>query len=450
MHAYLAGLVIAAVPCGPLDLAAAQAQALLRSDELAIKQSEVLSAEADLAIAKALRFFPKSTATVIFGPSPEAHGNLVSYSDNTNRSLRSLEPFGRVDINMVQPLYTWGRLDAARDAARAGVQARQLLVKDTRNEVLQRILQLYWGQVLAQRLLDLAGDIDEALKKVDAQLKKSLDKDDGTLGQEDKFRIELFRSELTQRKADAVKGLRLARVGMAAMLRVPESTLVLKHESLAQTQAQPVPNHDASLASAASERPDLLALDQAIEAKHQQVLGNQAARYPQIFLGLLFAYSYAPNRDIQLNPWVQDYFNNLSVGLAVGARQDLAIPSLQAELRKSRAELVTLKHQRDGLARFVSVQVEQALADVQAASDKRTAAHGALTAGKGWYRSAGLNFAAGVGDAKALVDAFTGYVKTQLDDAQSAYEYRVALGHLQQVTGTLSAPGAATCDLPSP
>ena len=124
---FVASIILGAAPaCGPLDLDTALGLAIERSDEVAIKESEVVAAQADQALARALRIIPSATATVLTGPSPEARGNILD-SSNSNRSLTGTRPFGRIDVQVIQPLYTWGRLDAASDAASAGASVAELV-----------------------------------------------------------------------------------------------------------------------------------------------------------------------------------------------------------------------------------------------------------------------------------------------------------------------------------
>jgi outer membrane protein TolC len=431
-----------------LDLPTAQSLAGVRSDEVAIRQAEQLAAQADMSLAKAARILPLATATLVAGPVPGARGNVLR-ADNSNRSLADLGPFGRIDVEAVQPLWTWGQLDAARDAAAAGIRARELMVQDIVSQIHQRVRQLYFGAALAKKLLDIAGDVDKALAQVDEKIAESEKAKDGEISQEDKYRVALFRSELEQRRADATKGLHLARVALAATLAMPEPQLRLSEASLQSPENSRSPSKEEALAAAELARPDLKALDQAILAREAEVHATGAALLPQAFLAGKFTYSYAPNRDIQFNPWVMDEFNALFGGVVVGLRQNLAIGLLLAQRDKADAQLTTLKRQRAGLSRLVSVEVEQAIADLEAARTKNSAARAALSAGKSWFRSAGLNFTAGVADAKALIDAYTGYVKTQIDQLQSTYEYLVAEGRLEQVMGKApSHSGAPTCTLP--
>lgn len=441
----LATLLGAPPTCGPLDLATAQALASARSDEVSIRRADVLSAEADLAIARAARWFPISSATLIGGLVPEARGTIFVPTAGDNRSLNGLGPFARIEVNVVQPLWTWGQLDAAKDAAEAGIRARSHLVDDMLQQIRQRVLSLFYAVTLTRRLLAIGVEVEAALNDVDKQIAESLAEGDGIVTQEDKYRVVVFRAELNQKKADAEKALALARSALAGTLATKESDLVLKDEILPGGAPTPIPALEESVKHAETDRPDLLALNEAIRARDEAAHAAWAAQLPQLFLAGGFVYSRAPNRDIQNNPWIRDDFNLTALGAVLGLRQNLAFPLLHAQVEKAEAEAEALRRQRDGLIRLVQLDVEKALADLTAASKRHAAARGALSAGKSWFRAAAMNFSLNVTDARGLLEAYSAYVKTQIDETQAAYDFLVASGHLDQVTAKPIPKGDAPC-----
>jgi outer membrane protein TolC len=431
----LTGLLLLLAPpvCGPIDLDAAMALSLEYSDELAIRRAEVALARSDLAIAQALRIVPNASATVIAGPTPEARGNVVN-SPDSSRSLDGLGPFGRIDVQVVQPLFTWGRLDAASEAATAGVEARTDMVRDTANLVQLRVVQLYWGAALARQLLVIAAEVKKSLATAGKRITESLEKADGTVLLSDRYRIDLFRAVLEAREADAQNGLDQARIGLAAIIGLEPQTLVLKDEPLSETGGA-LPAEAAALAYAESQRPDLQALDSAIAARGAEVKAAEAEMLPQFFAGGFFTFGYAPNRDIQTNPWVRDDVNLLAGGVVVGFRQDLAFPMLVAKVRQARAARETLQRQRDGLARLIQVQVDGALAENAAARARHAAADAALGSGRALFRSSTLDFAGGLIEARTLIEAYGLYVESQVAAARALYDLIVARAKLYQVLG---------------
>jgi multidrug efflux system outer membrane protein len=454
----LLALTIAAPTCGPLDLPTAQALALARSDEVGIKRSEQAAAEADRAVAQAIWFLPEFYANIPLGVVPGARlqtvngqkdsNNITLIESGSNRGLTDLGAFVRVEVNALQPLWTWGRLKAATDAAKAGAEARKYLVDDTSNAIRTRVLQLVMGIRLATRLLAIGADVQNALKEADARVQKSLKANDGEITPEDRYRIEIFRSQLNQRIADGERAVQVARVGLAATLALEPEQLQLRDDPLPDTaQIRPV-DLTSALADAEMMRPDLKALDKGILAKEADVRASRAELFPQLGLVGQFAYSRAAGRDTITNPYVGDYFNALTIGAALAIRQNLSFWTVITRTNKKDAELETLRKQRAGAVRGIRVEVETAAADLNAAITKREASAKAVAAGRSWFRSATLNFGIGVGDARDLIDAYRGYAEAQYGDAQATFDLLAAEARLEQVTGKMAPLPELNCQMP--
>jgi outer membrane protein TolC len=442
----LAGLTLAlllgdAAPCGPLDLDAAVALAMDRSDELRIRRAEAAAAGVDESLARALRILPEAQATVVVGPAPAARGDVVS-SPDSNRSLKDLGPFGRIDVTAVQPLYTWGRLDAAADAAAAGRRARLELVGDTEGQLRLRVVQLFGGVELAKRLLALAEDVQKALGTARTHVDDALASRSGEVTLSDKHRLEVFSALVAVRAAEAAKGKAQARIGLAATLGLDPAALVLVEQPL-PTEPGGAADGAVARADALARRHDLRALDEAIRAREAEIVAEEAALKPQLFAAGQVSLGYAPNRDVQKNPWVRDEFNAFTVGVVLGVRQDLAIPLRSAQARKAAAERATLLTQREGLARLVSAQVDGAVAELEGARARLAAAQAGLQASRALFRASSLDFGVGLIEARALIEGYGLYVESQVAAAQAGYDLLVARARLDQATGAPPPKGPA-------
>jgi outer membrane protein TolC len=445
-------------PCGPLDLPTAIKLAASRSDEVAIKQSEVAAADTDRALARAAYILPQASAQVTFGPSPGAKGDpnaqipgvqgtVTTAISGSNRGLTNVGIFGRIDAQAVQPLWTWGALRAGSKAAEAGYRAREYLLADTLSQVQLRVIQLYWGEALARRFLAIAADVEKSLNDVDTRIENAMKNESGEVSPSDRFQVTLFRSDLKAREADAQRGQQLARIGLAATLGLNRDQLVLKEVDLEVAEA-PVPSAEEGLSLALSNRPDLLALGQALAARQAEVRAKEAAMLPQVFIAGEFSYGYAPNRTIISNPWLSDPFNTLTIGAILGVREDLAFALNLAYADKARAQAKEIERQQAGLTRLIQTQVESAVAEVQAATIRVKARRDGLAAGKSWFRAATLDFSAGVLDAHDLLAAYRGYVESQVAQAQSVYELLVARASYDQITASPLGGGETHCFLP--
>src|SRR5213594_741906 len=95
----------AATPSHRLTLEQCLERALTSSPDVSEAQTEIRIAESQLAQAKAGRL-PQATFTSINGVVNGAKGNAVNgRTDNSD-----LGPFTRGELEIIQPLYTFGRL----------------------------------------------------------------------------------------------------------------------------------------------------------------------------------------------------------------------------------------------------------------------------------------------------------------------------------------------------
>jgi outer membrane protein TolC len=120
---------------------------------------------------------------------------------------------------------------------------------------------------------------------------------------------------------------------------------------------------------------------------------------------------------------------------------------MHAQSEKARAERATLETQKVALARLVEVQVESAIADLKAIVERYEASKSSLQTAKSWFRSAGLDFEAGVAEAKDVLEAYGAYVENQVENATATYELVMARARLDQITGAAPVRRQPSCEL---
>jgi outer membrane protein TolC len=256
--------------------------------------------------------------------------------------------------------------------------------------------------------------------------------------------VDVLKAELARRRADADKAVAMSEIGIAATLVMETAELSLADVPLPQT-GEAVPQTVQLIDRAEAARADLAALSHAISARRAQLRAADAAKWPQLFAAGTFSFAYAPNRDLQTNPWVMDPFREVTAGLVLGVRQSLSLHILDAESQKARAELAVLERQQDGLRRLVRSQVEGARAECSASQARLRASQDGAAAAKSWFRAVELNFGVGVEDAKSLMDAYTSYVEGQVSLATAQYDLVVSRAQLDQATGAALTRGQGGC-----
>ena len=420
----------AAEPGSLQSLSAIVARVLEVSPAIRAAEVDLKIAEADLARARAARFLPKFELTWIVGPSPEARGDaLVGETE-----LGSLSAFTRAEASLIQPIFTFGKLRAAEDAAAEGIEARDAGLTRARHDLELKVAEVYYGLQLMNGLWSLAeearGEIARARKQVD----DALEEDTGDFTFTDLARIDRFVYDIEENANKVLKGRALSISALRMLTGLPESdSTALIGATLEPVDVDILPIE--AYVGLAPSRPDLRQLQAGIGVRAAQVRAFRSDFYPQIFLGGQFKYSYAPNRDDQKSPFARDDFNFLHGGAVIGFRQNLSFGGTAARVRKARLEHQKLLH-LDRLAQDgATLEIENAYRTLREAQSNMLAAEKAVKATRRWFVSARDGFNAGLEEAGDLLDAVKEYSIIRAKYQSAVFAYNRAWASLQRATG---------------
>ena len=126
------------------------------------------------------------------GPLPAEHA-----ADARNiTALGSLEPFVGYGISGVVPLYTFGKIETARDAAEANVRVSEWDMEKARQPMRMDVRRAYYGLQLARDARGVPRDALDRLDKGIEGIKEKLAKGDPNVSEVDRLRLEAYRQEV--------------------------------------------------------------------------------------------------------------------------------------------------------------------------------------------------------------------------------------------------------------
>ncbi len=420
----------AAEPGSLQSLRAIVARALEVSPAVMAAEVDLRIAEADLARARAARFLPKFDLTWIVGPSPEARGDALI----GETQLSSLSAFTRAEAALIQPIYTFGKLKAAEDAAAGGIEARSAGLTRARHDLELKVAEAYYGLQLMNVLWTLAeearGEIGKARKTVD----DALEEDTGDYTFTDLARIDRFAFDIDENANKVLKGRALSVSALQMLTGLSESDPI----ELAQGPLQPVDVEILPIEThieRVRNRPDLAQLQAGIGVRAAQVRAHRSDYFPQIFLGGQFKYSYAPNRDDQKSPFARDDFNFLYGGAVLGFRQNLSFGGTNANVRKARLEHQKLLYLDRLAQKGAALEIEGAYLTLRESQSNMLAAEKAVKATRRWFVSARDGFNAGLEEAGELLDAVKEYSIIRAKYHSAVFAYNRAWARLKRATG---------------
>jgi outer membrane protein TolC len=123
-----------------------------------------------------------------------------------NFALRFDGVFGGAQLDVTQPLYTFGKIAHARNAARAGLEAQRALADETAGDLAVDGARAYWGVKLARELGAMLDDgieqVDKAVKRMDERAAQGK----GDVSIQDRQRVAVLLAEARYQRAEATQG----------------------------------------------------------------------------------------------------------------------------------------------------------------------------------------------------------------------------------------------------
>jgi outer membrane protein TolC len=422
----------------PMTRERAVAEALRQNPQIAAARARQASAEAQVVQADAARW-PQITLEVGGGPSQAATlvpGSQVA-STRSRYDVGDLSVVVGGDINVVQPLYTFGKIDSTRDAARQGVQAREAMVHVTQGDIALEVARLYESLLMAREGVRLSEELQNAIERSILSTEQRLKAKEPELSEKDVLRLQSALAIVKLTLSNAQAGQIQTRAGLTAYLGLKSDDIEPREDGLLPI----APGETAAprlVAEALGRRPEFAALAHAAQAYDNLAVAERARYLPDIVVFAWATGAYTPGRDLATSRYVIDPLNSFIPGVLLGARWQLQgnTPSGRADERVAQAD-----EQRD-MGRWalqgVPAQVKKALADLERARRDMGQSDEAVGRAKRWMVQATADYVAGLVDSFQVVDSTRAYGELRAAGFHAIFRHNVALAELAYATGTIA------------
>lgn len=409
--------------------------ALKAAPELGEAQADIDLTTSKLDEAKSYRF-PQVELTSLFGPAPNARREDITPVINTDRKFRTsdLTWFVSADASIIQPLYTFGKISENMKAATHGIEVDRSRKQQKANEIALKVHEYYNGLLLAREMKELILEVQESLDKARATAKKLLEQGSEAVDESDIYKLDAFSGMVKRYLEEAQKGENLALAALKTRLGLPaDAQPEIGNERLVILDVA-VPEYESFLEKARDRRPEFRQIEEGLKARSALVEAARANYYPDIFLGGLFSWAYADDRDRIHNPYINDQFQHLNAGVALGARWKLDFGITGAKVAAERAQYNRLLSTKEFADANIPLQVRKYYLELKEAENSAAATKSAYTNAKKWAVTSLANFDFGVGPAKEIFDALQAYATMRSDYFKSIYNYRMARANLDYAT----------------
>ena len=386
-------------------------------------------------------------ASAQFGVLPPLLGTVTfPQSSQTARDitgLNNLQPFVQFGINGVVPLYTFGKIGSALDAAQANVRVSEWDMEKWRQTMRMDVRRAYYGLELGRDVEYIVNDAVSRLDKAVQSVKDKMAKGDSTVGDVNRLSLETYRQEILAQSLQAPKGEAYALAGLRFLTGV-EAGFDVVDEPLKRPD-RPLVDIAQYLEAARILRPDVNMARAGVVARKALVDYNRARLFPDFGLGLGADFSSTPSAVPQNDVWASDPFNHFYYYFALGMRWSLDLLPQAARTQQAEAQLEetrALERLALGNAEF---EVEKAYADAVEAKGREETWDKAEHLTKQWIATVQDHIDLGTWADDALIAPLRAYANARVQHLTALMDYNIAMSNLALVSGWDSAaPGGGT------
>jgi len=408
-------------------------RALMVSPDVEQATLMVQRLEARRSEAKFAGIIPQLQWTNIFGPAPGVKGDPNNI-ETIESDLSDIGIFSRTQIDLVQPIYTWGKISNAKKAAQYGVEAGEAGVVKKKSELVLQVKKTYFGLVLAKELREVVLEGQGNARKGRQQINDLIEEGSDEVGQNDLLKLDVFEYEIKKNLARADKSIEM---GKAAMMMTLNMDRNIGFDIIPpQEEIEPAPLEVLAVYvnRARAERADVKQLRAGVMVRRSLLKISKSDYYPQIALVSSLQWGIAPHRPNFNNPFLRDDFNFFRAGAVITLRQNFSFGLTKARHATQKAELAELFSKEDQAMNAIALQVERTYRDVIEANGNLVNSDRAMRSAKSWMTSSAIGFEI-TGDSADLLNAYTAYSKMQNEYYQAVFSLKTTLAELDHVTG---------------
>jgi len=431
----VAGTPAAAAPA-KLNLAQLTARALTGPRaKLAAADTEAARAQADEADAARL---PTMSGTGFFTASPEIRCVDADclHTEPDGFALKFSGVFAGGNLLVTQPIYTFGKIAAARRAAASGVAARKALEDEAAGETAVEAARAYWGLKLARELHYMLDDGIEEITKAKGHLDERLAQGSGDVTIEDQKRVATL---LAEAKIQLEEATEQEEAALAAVRALAGSDDVDIDDDPLDAVTVDLGTLADYARRARHDRPQVEAADAGARAAHSLAELERRKYFPD--LAVVGSAGWADAQGVDRPPgWIfSQPYHQASAGLALVLRWNLEPWMTAAKAREAEAKA----HHADALAEAATVtatlEVRRAYAEASRAKRRVAAARDGEKASRAWVAAVLQNDAIGTADAKDIADSYIAWFQMRARLENAIFQWNVATVRLARATGEFHA-----------
>jgi outer membrane protein len=197
-------------------------------------------------------------------------------------------------VTAVQPLFAGLRIVHGNQLAKIGIQAADLQVKMSENEVIEKVETYYWQIVALKEKLKTIETFQRQLTRIAIDVDAAVAA--GVVNRNDKLTVQLKQQELAGGKLKVENGIRVCKMILRQYAQIPEQDFDIEQDSI--TMPEEPTSYYVESQYAVNQRVEKQLLDLNVKAAELQTKMEMGKYLPQVAVGAAYsAYMMEMNKD---------------------------------------------------------------------------------------------------------------------------------------------------------
>ncbi len=412
------------------------------ASNLDARRKQIDLAENRLEQVQASRILPDLELTTAHGlvpgvksQDPDLSSGQYYLDPNLENDWEDWGIFTQAQISGIQPIYTWGGLKNASNAAQKGVEAAQHEFDSEKDSFKLQLFELYQSALLVMELERLVNDAVSQLNQAEQELEKLREEGDPSLEEKDVFEFYIFKEEFQAMIVEVKQTKNFIFQSWDIVLASDGYTRYLPRERF----LDPVPVRIQELSfyqsNAIDNRSELRGIEAAREAARYGVQAARSQYYPNLVMGLSAGLGYTPNRPRQTNPFIRNRTNFMSASVGFGFRQNLNFRQVNKNVQRSRIQQRQADDYQNAARDGIQLELNEQYRNAKVTESRKNSKSNALQLSNEWLRTEQIDFDLGFGDIKNLVDAVKKKMELELEVTELTFDLNLSIAKLHRAAG---------------
>ena len=410
-----------------------------------LSQYELEKAEADYDYVIA-QMFPKIKLKTGFGPHPKyvyEYSEIIPDSDGDGvpefkerKWHKYYDEWGiavRARGEIILPIYTFGKIFAAKHAAQAQIDLKKAEAKIAGLKVRKEALTFYWSWVMAQNYLEILEPAMKQIDKAEEKLRDMLYEEKEGVTQKDlnKLLMEkekiLYLYERLQLQTDTLKSLITEILG--------ENWAFSDKEMKKQDFSKEMPE---LVDFMKQKSPYSIYMQKGLYIYEKLYRLEVRRLFPDFGIDGSYSFKYTSSVDERNYPEANSPYNGYDGEIGIGFVFNINIMEQVSKIKKAKAELNYMKAKAALAERTVSLQIQRKYNDLKALDSHITHLQKIRKTAKGMMTTEYANYDSGMKtDTKDLIDAVKSFFENEQEYIQAIYDYNMKIEDIIEFTGAV-------------